>query len=128
MTEWTPIERGKPQVRGIDHEASGVLEVRIELSRTPPRRWDHFFMNPTEVGMPEGMHAPRLEGPTVRIRPPHDKLSEYVEQVDARITHANSRYEREVLPQVEEQQAQVRAQEEKREERLDKARREAEDL
>jgi hypothetical protein len=128
MTEWTPIERGKPQVRGIDHEASGLLDVRIELSRTPPRRWDHFFMNPTEVGMPVGMHSPRREGPTVRIRPPHDQLRQYVEHVDARIAHANSRYEREVLPQIEEQQAQVRAQEDEREERLGKARREAEDL
>jgi hypothetical protein len=128
MAEWAPIERGKPQVRGIDHEASGLLDVRIELSRTPPRRWDHFFMNPTEVAMPVSMHSPRLEGPTVTIRPPHDKLKQYVEQVDARIAHANSRYEQEVLPQIEEQQEQARAQEDEREERLEKARREADDL
>src|ERR671914_76339 len=128
MAEWTPIERGKPEVRGIDHEASGLLDVRIELSRTPPRRWDHFFMNPTGLDMPVGMRSPRLEGPTVRIRPPHDQLRQYVEHVDARIAHANSRYEREVLPQIEEQQAQVRAQEDEREERLEKARREAEEL
>jgi hypothetical protein len=127
MTEWIPLERGKPQVRGIDHEASGVLDVRIELSRTPPRRWDHFFMNP-KVGTPVGMRSPRLEGPTVRIRPPHDQLSQYVEHVDARIAYANFRYEQEVLPQIEEQQAQGRAQEDEREERLDRARREAEDL
>jgi hypothetical protein len=128
MAEWTSIERGKPQVRGIDHEASGLLDVRIELSRTPPRRWDHFFMNPTGLDIPVGMQSPRLEGPTVRIRPPHDQLRLYVEHVDARMAHANSRYEQEVLPQIEEQQAQVRAQEDEREERLEKARREAEDL
>jgi hypothetical protein len=128
MTEWTPIERGKPQVRGIDHEASGLLDVRIELSRTPPRRWDHFFMNPTGLGMPVGMHSPRLEGPTVRIRPPHDQLKQYVEHVDARIAHANFRYQEEVLPEIEDQQKQARAQEAQRDERLEKARREAEDL
>jgi hypothetical protein len=128
MAQWTRIERGKPEVRGIDHEAAGLLDVRITLSRTPPRRWDHFFMNPTGLDIPVGIPSPRLEGPTVRIRPPHDQLRQYVEQVDARIAHANSRYEREVLPQIEEQQVQVRAQEDKREERLDKARREAEDL
>jgi hypothetical protein len=85
-------------------------------------------MNPTGLDIPVGMSSPRLGGPTVRIRPPHDQLRQYVEQVDARIAHANSRYEREVLPQIEQQQMQVRAQEDKREERLDKARREAEDL
>jgi hypothetical protein len=128
MTEWTPIERGKPQVKGIDHEALGLLDVRIELSRTPPRRWDHFFMNPIEVGTPVRMHSPRLEGSTVRIRPPHDQLKQYVEHVDARIAHANSRYEQEVVPQMEEQQEHARAQEEERQERLERARREAEDL
>jgi hypothetical protein len=128
MTNWTPIERGKPEVRGIDHEASGFLDVRIELSRTPPRRWDHFFMNPTAFDIPVGMSTPRLEGPTVRIRPPHNQLKQYVDHVDARIAHANSRYEQEVLPEIEEQQKQATAQEGEREVRLEKARREAEEL
>jgi hypothetical protein len=128
MTNWTPIERGKPEVRGIDHEASGLLDVRIELSRTPPRRWDHFFMNPTAFDTPVGMSSPRLEGPTVRMRPPHNQLKQYVDHVDARIAHANSRYEQEVLPEIEEQQKQATAQEGEREVRLEKARREAEEL
>jgi hypothetical protein len=128
MTNWTPIERGKPEVRGIDHEASGLLDVRIELSRTPPRRWDHFFMNPTAFDIPVGMSSPRLKGPTVRMRPPHNQLKQYVDHVDARIAHANSRYEQEVLPEIEEQQKQATAQEGEREVRLEKARREAEEL
>jgi hypothetical protein len=127
-TDWTLIERGKPQVRGIDHEASGLLDVRIELSRTPLRRWDYFFMNPTGVGIPVGMQSPRLAGSTVTIKPPDDKLKQYVEQVDARIAQANSMYEQEVLPRIEQQQDLARAQEEEREERLREARSEAEGL
>ena len=126
--EWEPIERGRPEVDGVDPDYEGLLRVRIDLSRRPSREWAEFFLNPVGVGISLSMHPPELSGSSISIRPPDTELETYVAHVDERIEAANERYEQEVLPTLR-RAAETRAgEEEERTRRLEDAKKRAEDL
>lgn len=126
--EWQPITRGKPEVEGIDPDASGLLIVTIPLEPEPDHVWAQFFTSPVGVEMSFAMHAPEISYRSVRIRTPDAELEQYVAHVDERIRSANERYEREVLPELKREREAADAAAADEASRLDAARRRAEDL
>ena len=126
---WTRIVRsGKPRVKGINSQYSGLLDVEVDLKPTPSREWADFFSQPFAVPTKLSMHPPQLSGSTVLLMPPDGELDAYVANVDARIAAANDFFEAQVLPHL--QAAEARAQEDKASEqtRVAEARRKAEEL
>jgi hypothetical protein len=126
--DWEPIRRIGVTVLGVDHLASGMLEVRIDLDPVPDDDWNGLFDRPT-VSMPLSMHPPQLREPgTVYIRPPDEELKKYVEHVDERIASANRRYETEVIPRRLSADERERAEAEALTARLAEAQRRAKEL
>lgn len=99
------MERINIEVEGIDPEESGLLQIRIDLNRVPEAEWQAFFENPADGALPPSMPPPRLVSDAIRIRPPDDEVENYVEHVDERITTANEQYARQVLPQLQAEEA-----------------------
>jgi hypothetical protein len=129
VTTWTRIIRsGPPKRLKVDEKYRGLLNVELALNATPPPEWAYAFANPSDVPISLSMHPPELSGSTVRIRPPDEQFGSYVDHVEMRIIAANKWYEEHVLPQrlVGEERQQSDRDEEK--ERLDRAKREAEDM
>ncbi len=127
---WTRIVRsGKPRVRGVNADYSGLIDVEIDLSTTPPREWARVFMDPANIAnLSMGRRPPTLSGATIVSIPPDDQLQAAVADVDARIVATNDYFEQHVLPALnaaESQDKQRRAEEQKR---IDDAQRKAEDL
>lgn len=102
---WIYVERINIEVEGIDPEESGLLQIRIDLNRVPEAEWQAFFESPAGGALPPSMHPPRLVSDAIRIRPPDDEVETYVEHVDERITTANEQYARQVLPQLQAEEA-----------------------
>ena len=127
MNGWEPVKRGKVNVRGLAQESSGVeaLDVRITLSGPPPAQWVVFFSEPETVDLEIDA---QINGATVVVQPADDMLEAYVAEVDRRITDSNVRYENEILPELQRRDDQKQAQVNKRERRLEDARRRAEAL
>jgi hypothetical protein len=126
---WTRIVRsGKPRVKGINSQYSGLINVEVDLEPTPPREWADFFSQPLAVPTKASMHPPKLSGSTVMLQPPDNELEAYVANVDARIEAANDFFERQVLPSLEAAEVQARQRRDDDQRRIDDARRKAEDL
>jgi hypothetical protein len=126
---WTRIVRtGKPRVRGANAQYSGLIDVEIDLSTTPPPEWAQAFVNPSGVEMSMGRRRPTLSGATVETSPPDDQLEAAVAEVDARIEAANSYFESRVLPALNAAEAQARQRRADEQKRIDDARRKADDL
>jgi len=125
---WTPIARENPEVRGIDPQAPGLLDVTIRLRPTPPREWVELFEHPPGVSISMAMHPPRLSGATVRIRPPDDELEAYLAHVDQRIDAANREFEERFLPQIRARAAREAQNTEQERLRIEEAKRKAQDL
>lgn len=125
---WKPVERTAVKIVGVDPQASGLLEVHIELDRDPPVEWAAMFDHPTGIGISLSMHPPRLAYDVVHIRPPDDELEKYVAHVDEQIGHANARYANEVLPRLEAQRVCERTAEAEQARRIADAQRRAGDL
>ena len=96
--KWVPITRRTPKVVGVNRKYAALLDVEMDLSQSPPDGWAGAFMQPSGIPITMGMHPPRLEGSTIILTPPDDQVEACVAHVDARIAHANERYERFVLP------------------------------
>lgn len=126
--KWTPITRGKPKVLGINEKYSGLLNVELDLSDTPPREWAEFFTHPTGIGISMSMHPPKLSGHIVSLRPPDGEIEKYVNHIDERIVAANAYYERQVIPDLEAAEARQEQSRKAEQMRLDEARRRAEKL
>lgn len=127
MAKWVPITRGKPKVQDIDSKYKGLLDVRIILDRNPPAEWGQSFDYPSDVPFSLSMHPPRREGSTITITPPDNELDAYVKQVDARIAHANERYEQR-LPEIDAARERDQRAHDEEQHRLADARRRAEKL
>lgn len=126
--DWKPITRGKPQVKGVNSEYSGLLDVAIPLEGDIDINWAEFFENPVGVSISLSMHPPKLSGRTVYIRPPDEEVEAYVKHVDERIAAANARFQTEVLPKIQQKEERDRADREERERRIEGVRRRLEDL
>lgn len=126
---WTRIIRsGRPRVRGVNAKYSGLLDVDIDLTPTPPAEWTRAFERPIGVGISLSMHPPTLSGATVHIRPPDNELEAYVKHIDERIAAANDYFEREVLPALDRAEAQERQRREDEQKRIDDAKRRADNV
>jgi hypothetical protein len=125
---WTPITRSNPEPKGVNARYSGLLDVDVRLSSSPPSEWAEFFSRPFAVPTKLSMHPPRLSGSTVRLMLPDNEFDEYIQNLDARIAAANEYFERQVLPGLQSAQARetVRRDEERR--RVEKARRRADGM
>lgn len=126
--DWKPITRGKPEVKGVNSEYSGLLDVAIPLEGDIDINWSQFFENPVGVPIPLSMHPPKLTGRTVYIRPSDEEVEAYVKHVDERIAAANARFQTEVLPKIQQMEQRDRADREERQRRIEDARRRLENL
>jgi hypothetical protein len=100
MDEWTHITRTEVEVRGVNQQYSGLLDVDVQLSESPPTEWTQTFDHPPNVGIPISMHPPRLRGATIRITPPDSELEMYLDHIDKRIEAVNRWYADNVWPKV----------------------------
>ncbi len=126
--KWTPIIRSKPDPKGVNARYPGLLNVEVNLSRTPPWEWAEFFSRPFAVPMKLSMHPPALSGSIVELMLPDDEFDAYIESLDARIAAANEYFERQVLPQLEAAEAREKERHRDEEKRMAEARRRAETL
>ncbi len=125
---WTPIKRGKVEVVGRHPQFSGLLQVRVPLTSTPPAEWQHAFNTGIDVIVSLSMHKPELRGREVWLRPPDAQLEAYVRSLDERIAAANTWFENNVLPQVQARTAREQTEADEEARRLAEARKRAEKL
>jgi hypothetical protein len=126
---WTRIVRsGKPRVKGINSRYSGLIDVEIDLTPTPPREWAQFFEQPFAVPTSLSMHPPKLSGSTVMLMLPDNELDAYVANVDVRIEAANDYFEAHVLPNLEAAEASAQRDKSSAQARVADAQRRAEKL
>ena len=126
--KWTPITRSKPDPKGVNSRYPGLLNVEVNLSRTPPSEWAEFFSQPFAVPMKLSMHPPTLSGSIVELMLPDDEFDAYIESLDARIAAANESFERHVLPEVEAAEARENERHRAEAKRMAEARRRADTL
>lgn len=121
MGEWTPVQRVDVEVKGIDPEYSGLLNVVVQLDREPHTTWWSYFLRPVGVGMSLSMHAPEQGHGAIRLRPSDNEVEKYVTHVDERIAAANERYRTEELPRQRAEQERRNAEQADQERRIDEA-------
>lgn len=135
MVDWQPIRRsGKPEVLGVHPQYANRLDVVVPLSARPPEEWERYLVrsytdNPHMPWFREGVTpAPRVEGVCIRIAPLDDELESWIKGVDGRIEEANEFYERVALPELRAREEAERKAEHELQQRVDEARRRAEEL
>lgn len=117
---WKPPERVDVKVVGPNNEYPGMVGVRCEVNPGPPdARWIEFFQNPQVMSgtSPSSIHfeGPRAGRHYIMFRCADEHLETSVENIDSRIKGANSKYEQEVVPEIEtENQRQADARESER--------------
>ena len=119
---WNRITRGEPKVLGVNRKHSGLLNVAIPLSESPPREWASYFERPVGISIRLSMHPPKLHGASVSITPPDEELEAYIKHVDERIEAANASFETQILPRLQAQEERQRKAESDEEQRLRAAR------
>jgi hypothetical protein len=121
---WDPIEIiGVPEFVGVHPQHSGLNVFDILLSASPDQEWIHHFET-----YPSSMHPFRVRGDRIRITPGEGELAVYLEEVRSRACMTNTMYREIVLPVLREREAAAARQEVEQHERIDRARREAENL
>lgn len=126
MDDWEPIKRGEPEVRGVNPQYAGLLDVAVPLNRTPEKDWADFFRSPTGVPFSLSMHPPTIQGQTIYLRPPDGEVKKYMAQADAVIEAANQHYETRVLPKLRAAEQEVTRIQEETARRVERARRDLE--
>jgi hypothetical protein len=124
------IRRVSEKVTGIDNQ-SGELAIRIEVEPTPlDDEWIGFFRNPTALSnAPAILHTPEVDSSgKIHVRCSDDEVEKVVQHVDARIEHANTRWEAEVRPRLQEQQDHAERQAKERQARIDDAQRRLDEM
>jgi hypothetical protein len=97
------VKLGDPKVEGIDSQYAGLVVVRAPLEPKPPRGWtDVFEDNPHFSGWPLSLHKPRVTGGSIEIHVPDEDVQKGLTALRKRIDWTNDKYEREVLPALEE--------------------------
>jgi hypothetical protein len=116
------IQLGKPKVLGIDSEASGLINVEIELEPQPDGNWLNVFRDgPPGPMWPMSMHPPRLQGSKVILRPPDNEVEMYLNALGERVEATNAYYEREIAPRLRQQEERRKADEAERQRRIEEA-------
>ena len=126
--EWVPITITGRKVVGRNRQYSGLLDVEIELSGTPPRPWAEFFQSPSGIGISISMHPPSLSGSKVKITPPDDEVESYAKHIEERVAHTNRWFEETALPQINAAEERQRAENEAEAKRLKEAQRKLDEL
>jgi hypothetical protein len=129
MSDETSICMGKPEVLGVDPEASGLLDVSVPLEPRPDQYWVEIFnAGPPGVSFSVSMHPPRLSGSTVRLRPPDREVEKYLLSLQERIEGTNAEYARSVEPELRRQQEAQEADAAERQRRVEEAQRRLDEL
>jgi hypothetical protein len=126
--EWQPITITGRQVRGRDADYSGLLNIDLTLSKTPPQQWAEQFLSPSDFGIPISMHPPRLSGSVISIRPPDNEVEKYAEHIDKRVSHTNEWFERTALPHINAAEERQKAEQDAEAERLREAQRKLDEM
>ncbi len=119
---WTPIKRGKPEVRGVHSQYSGLLEVFVPLTPFPPPGWT-LDPRPSVIG-----RRPKEVGGGAMITASDAELEEAIKDLDERIEAANRTYEQDVLPKRKAEEERQRLEAEKLDARLAAARKKLDKL
>lgn len=129
---WNHIKRvGPPEVRGIHPKHPDRLEVVITLSDHPPDEWvrhvigsykENTLWQLTQFPLPE------VSGKRLSFAPLDAELEDWVSSLDDRMQQANSFYETQVLPSVQAQEKAKKQAERSAEERVEDAKRRAQNL
>jgi hypothetical protein len=130
MITWEPIKReGHPEVR--DLHGGNRLNVAIQLSALPPTEWVRFLLASYEERSRDSgpdFPMPRVEGKRILIAPLDAEFADWVRGMDKGIEEANTYYETAVLPLKQAKEQAQHAADEQDRQRLDDARRTAEEL
>ena len=122
--DWNPIEIiGVPEFVEVHPQYSGLNVFDVRLSGSPDREWIHHFET-----YASSLHPFRVGGDRIRITPAEGELSAYFEEVKRRARMTNTMYQQAVLPMLRERQATAARQQGDQHERIERARREAENL
>jgi hypothetical protein len=103
MADPVNIKLGKAKVRGVDPEASGLLNVDIPLEPQPPDEWLQTFGSAPGPMWSISMHPPKLHGNTIRIRPPDNEVDKYIAALQGLVDATNAYYDRDIAPELERQ-------------------------
>ena len=128
--EWEPIKRaGHPDVKGFASEERRLL-VHVPLSSKPPKEWrDRFVGLYAEAREADRERPlPEVSGSAIVIRPLDEELPDWIKIIDARIDEANAFYLASAIPEQQRKEASERDAEQKLRDRLNDARRKAEEL
>ena len=132
MTEsWEPITRvGHPEIK--DLSSDGRVLVEIQLSGSPPTAWvSSFIAQYTShlVRSPDDdWPLPDVRGDKILIQPLENDLATWIRLVDERMALTNVSYETTDLPAQQQREAAKREEVDKHRERLERLRREAQQL
>jgi hypothetical protein len=117
------IKLGRPAVRGIDPDASGLMNIDVPLEPRPPDEWLQAFGGAPGPIWPVSMHAPSLSGNTVHLRPPDDAVDQYLNALQELVDATNAYYDREIAPALERQRQRDEDAEAERQRRIEEAQR-----
>ena len=126
--EWLPIERIGKHVENASSGSSGLLKIRIELSRNPPREWEKAFKDAKGTCKYSSIHPPSINGKNIYITPPSDKLEVYINHVDERIEGANKYYENTILPKIQQEESARETDEKRKYNRIENAQNELDNM
>jgi hypothetical protein len=128
MAAQTDIKPGKPRVRGVNSQFSGLLDVEIPLTPQPDRYWTEIFnRGPSDVPFSLSMHPPHLYGSTVKITPPDSEVEKYVEYISARVEGTNRNYADRIEPRLRAQKEAEEREAEDRKRRIEEAQKRVDD-
>jgi hypothetical protein len=102
---WTPITRGRFSAEEVDDRS---CSIHASLSQEPPADWLTFFNGPTGIKLPADWvngDGPRVSSATLTIRCLQTDVEARVATVDELIEHANQRYEQEIAPRLQSEEA-----------------------
>jgi hypothetical protein len=129
MADWHLIEPTRVEVIGVNPQAEGLLDVAVLLSNTPPAGWAERFHSCSEIPVPINLRASwHVQGDRITVTVVDGSMEGWVAKIKECIARANSLYELEVLPVLNQREEAERRRQADAERRLEEARRKAENL
>jgi hypothetical protein len=129
MSEWAPIETGKPEVTG-DSQYVGLVRVRVPLDPRPDGDWRAIFNSgpPPGVSYSPAKAFPTVESDAVVFRSAPGDVEAYYDQAKRWVEGTNAEYARQVIPARERYLKQKEADEQAQRDAIEEARRRLENV
>jgi len=118
------VKLGKPELRGVDPDARGLLVVHVPVEPTPDEPWAEMFGHPPEHGHPTSMHRPQVVVDRIELQVVDGQLTETIAKLRERVACTNGWHEQQIEPEYQRRRAQKRAAAEAEQKRLTDAQRE----